>query len=84
MSLPGPKGLIREPGIAQKTLWFLGDNVAAIVLLLGLLAPFSWYIWAWYKVGRDPGKRCHHPAFRAASLIVTGSLPLRQGHVVRP
>jgi uncharacterized membrane protein YgcG len=58
-----PKGLTPEPGIAQKTRWFLDDNAAAIVLLLGLLAPFSWYLWAWHKVGRDPEKGVIIPRF---------------------
>ncbi len=59
-----PKGLTPEPGTVQKTRWFLGDNAAAIVLLLGLLAPFSWYLWAWHKVGRDPEKGVIIPRFK--------------------
>ena len=58
-----PKGLIAEPGAGQKIRWFLGDNAAAIVLLLGLLAPLGWYLWAWNKVGRDPGKGVIIPRF---------------------
>jgi len=59
-----PKGLIAEPGLDQKIRWFLGDNAAAIVLLLGLLAPLGWYLWAWNKVGRDPGKGVIIPRFQ--------------------
>jgi len=59
-----PKGLIAEPGLEQKIYWFLGDNAAAIVLLLGLLAPLGWYLWAWNKVGRDPGKGVIIPRFQ--------------------
>jgi uncharacterized membrane protein YgcG len=47
----------------QKTRWFLGDNAAALVLLLGLLAPLLWYVWAWDKIGRDPGKGVIIPRF---------------------
>jgi len=59
-----PKGLIAEPGPEQKIRWFLEDNAAAIVLLLGLLAPLGWYLWAWNKVGRDPGKGVIIPRFQ--------------------
>lgn len=58
-----PKGLIPEPGMVQKIRWFLGDNAAAIVLLLGYLAAFGWYLWAWNKVGRDPEKGVIIPRF---------------------
>ena len=51
-----PKGLVAEPGAAQKLRWFLSDNGAVIVLLAGLLAPLAWYLWAWNRVGRDPDK----------------------------
>jgi len=59
-----PKGMILEPGLEQKTRWFLGDNAAAIVLLLGLLAPMGWYSWAWNRVGRDPFKGVIIPRFK--------------------
>ena len=61
--LAWPKGLIAEPGLEQKIHWFLGDNAAAIILLLGLLAPLGWYLWTWNKVGRDPGKGVIIPRF---------------------
>jgi len=59
-----PKGLIAEPGMAQKIRWFLADNGAAVVLLLGLLFPLGWYFWAWNRVGRDPGKGVIIPRFK--------------------
>ena len=58
-----PKGLLAEPGLMQKTHWFLADNAAAIVLLIGLLAAFAWYHWAWGRVGRDPRKGVIIPRF---------------------
>jgi uncharacterized protein (TIGR04222 family) len=58
-----PKGLLPEPGTAQKIRWFLGDNAAALVLLIGLLLPLGWYAWAWKKVGRDPRKGIIIPRF---------------------
>jgi len=59
-----PKGLMNEPGTGQKIRWFLSDNGAAVVLLLGLLAVFAWYYWAWNKVGRDPAKGVIIPRFK--------------------
>jgi uncharacterized membrane protein YgcG len=56
VSVAWPRGLIAEPGPAQKARWFLSDNAAAAVLLIGFLLPLGWYLWAWNKVGRDPDK----------------------------
>jgi uncharacterized membrane protein YgcG len=56
VSVAWPRGLIAEPGLAQKARWFLSDNAAAAVLLIGFLLPLGWYLWAWNKVGRDPDK----------------------------
>jgi uncharacterized membrane protein YgcG len=58
-----PKNLVAEPDAAQKIRWFLGDNAAALVLLMGLLAPLAWYFWAWTRVGRDPQKGVIIPRF---------------------
>ena len=59
-----PKGLIAEPGLGQRVRWFLSDNAAALILLIGLLAPLAWYLWAWNKVGRDPRKGVIIPRFK--------------------
>lgn len=59
-----PKGMIVEPGWQQKTTWFLRDNAAAIVLLLGWLTALGWYTLAWNRVGRDPRKGVIIPRFK--------------------
>jgi len=59
-----PKGLIAAPTASQRLRWFLGDNGAALVLLLGLLAPLAWYYWAWNQVGRDPSRGVIIPRFK--------------------
>jgi uncharacterized protein (TIGR04222 family) len=58
-----PKGIVSEPGSAEKLGRFLADNSAALVLLLGLLAPLAWYFRSWLRVGRDPAKAVVIPRF---------------------
>jgi len=63
VAIAWPKGLIAEPDTSTKLRWFLVDNAAVLVLLVGLLAPLGWYYWAWNKVGRDPDKGVIIPRF---------------------
>ena len=63
VALGWPKGIVQEPGAGQKLTWFLNDNKAALVMGLGLLIPFGWYLWAWNRVGRDPVKGVIIPRF---------------------
>ncbi len=63
VALAWPKGLIAEPTRGQKTLWFVRDNGAVLVLILGLVLAFLWYAWAWNKIGRDPAKGVVIPRF---------------------
>lgn len=58
-----PKGLVAEPGLIQKVRWFLADNGAALVLALGWLAMFAWYLWSWSRAGRDPATGIIIPRF---------------------
>lgn len=58
-----PKGLVAEPGARQKILWFLSDNGSALVLALGWLAMFGWYLWSWNRAGRDPATGVIIPRF---------------------
>lgn len=59
-----PKGLVNEPTSTDKIAYFLQDNGAALALLIGLLAPLGWYLWAWNHYGRDPQKGVIIPRFR--------------------
>jgi uncharacterized membrane protein YgcG len=63
VAIAWPKGRVAEPGAARRIGWFLADNAAAIALLTGLLAVLGWYLWAWDRVGRDPGKGVIIPRF---------------------
>jgi len=58
-----PKGLMTEPQLQQKILWFTRDNGSVMVLLLGLLLQLIWFLRSWHKVGRDPEKGVIIPLF---------------------
>ncbi len=49
-----PKGIVEEPSGLQGLLWFLHDNRAQLILLLGILAAFGYYLHHWRREGRDP------------------------------
>jgi len=59
-----PKGIVTEPTTTESVTYFLNDNGAALVLLIGLLAPLGWYLWAWNRYGRDPQKGIIIPRFK--------------------
>lgn len=49
-----PKGIVEEPSGLQGLLWFLQDNRAQLILLLGILVAFGYYLHHWRREGRDP------------------------------
>lgn len=49
-----PKGIVSEPSSMQKLAAYLDDNRAHLLLLLGLLALFGYYLRQWRREGRDP------------------------------
>lgn len=49
-----PKGFVHPPTDEQKHRYFLEDNQASIVGILGLLVALLYYAAAWFIVGRDP------------------------------
>jgi uncharacterized membrane protein YgcG len=59
-----PKGIIQEPTTSDRLGYFFKDNGSALVLLIGLLAPLGWYMWAWNRFGRDPRKGVIIPLFK--------------------
>ncbi len=58
-----PKGVVAEPGLAQKFKWFLRDNKGLLGGLGALLLAFIAYLFAWLKVGRDPKRDTIMPRF---------------------
>lgn len=49
-----PKGTVSAPSREQGILWWLRDNINAILGLGGLAAVFIYYLRSWMAVGRDP------------------------------
>src|SRR4051794_25528899 len=58
-----PKGYVAAPTSSDRWRWFLADNAAAAVLVLGLFVVAGYYAYAWRKVGRDPPKGTIVPLF---------------------
>jgi uncharacterized membrane protein YgcG len=49
-----PKGVVTEPSSGERVRWFLDDNKAALVALIGLLVGLIYQFGAWSAVGKDP------------------------------
>ena len=49
-----PKGIVNEPGAAERRAWFWRDNRASILALGGALILLVYYLLIWFRVGRDP------------------------------
>jgi hypothetical protein len=51
-----PKGAISAPSSLRQFGWFLRDHADAVLSVGGLLIVLGYYLWAWFRVGRDPAK----------------------------
>ena len=49
-----PKGVVHEPSSQERMGFFFQDNVATAIGLIWLAVLLGFYLWAWYRVGRDP------------------------------
>lgn len=49
-----PKGLVAQPSREQELFWLLADNAGSVLAGLGLALLLGWYLFAWFKAGRDP------------------------------
>ncbi|HET8818817.1 MAG TPA: DUF2207 domain-containing protein [Xanthomonadaceae bacterium] len=49
-----PKGLVAEPTRAERTRWFLRDNLGVLIALLVLVVLVVYCARRWHRVGRDP------------------------------
>jgi uncharacterized membrane protein YgcG len=58
-----PKGFVREPPQAERTAYFVRDNLGLGVGVLGLLVAVAYYVGAWVAVGKDPARGLIIPLF---------------------
>ena len=54
ISVGFPKGIIHEPGRAERFGWFLRDNRGMLVMLFGGLGVLLFYLREWLNKGRGP------------------------------
>ena len=58
-----PKGFVPTPGFIEKAGYFLSDNPSTITAVLGMIILMAYYLWVWFKIGRDPAKGPIIPLF---------------------
>ncbi len=63
MAVAWPKGVVHEPSGQEQMGFFLRDNVATALGLIWLVVLLGFYLWVWYRVGRDPAKGTIIPLF---------------------
>jgi uncharacterized membrane protein YgcG len=62
-----PKGVVQEPSGQEQLGFFLRDNMAVAMGLVWLAVLFAFYLWAWFRVGRDPAAGTIIPLFSPPS-----------------
>jgi len=67
--LSWPKGLVHEPGDAERFRWLLADNVGLLLALLALAGSALYLAWAWNRVGRDPAPGIVFPHYEPPADI---------------
>ena len=58
-----PKGFVPTPGFIEKAGYFFSDNPSSITAVLGMIILMAYYLWVWFKIGRDPAKGPIIPLF---------------------
>ncbi len=56
-----PKGVVAEPSALEKRLRKLWDNMGFWWLVIGTTGVTGYFLWAWWKVGRDPAPGAVYP-----------------------
>ena len=58
-----PKGLVSKPTAWQWVGWVLSDDTSLDAALVGLLLVLAYYLFVWFRVGRDPARGTIIPLF---------------------
>lgn len=64
LAIAWPKGYMKEPGRGQKIGYFLADNRDALAGLIGITLVLGFYLWSWWRVGRDPQPGAIFPRYQ--------------------
>lgn len=59
-----PKGFVHEPTRVEKMGYFLQDNLLQLLEVSLVLLVFFYYLFFWYKVGRDPKEGMIIPRYK--------------------
>ncbi len=51
-----PRGAVARPTRIDELGYFVADNRSLVIAVLGFLLVLAYYLWAWWRVGRDPEK----------------------------
>ena len=54
IALAFPKGFVAEPSRLQRLWWRLQDMIGPVWLLAGTGVVVAWFLYAWWRYGRDP------------------------------
>jgi len=69
-----PKGYVTAPSSEQEVQYFLKDNLAALLGLLGLMILLGYYLLVWSRVGRDPAPGVIFPRYDPPPNISPGAM----------
>ena len=69
-----PKGVVTPPAAAERARWFLADNGGVLVGGAGLVLLWIYYLWQWWRVGRDPKPGVIIPQYDAPDGASPGML----------
>jgi len=69
-----PKGFVPTPTFKDKAGYFLSDNSATIPAMLGMIILMTYYLWIWFKIGRDPAEGTIIPLFSPPKGFTPGAV----------
>lgn len=69
-----PKGFVPTPTFTDKAGYFLSDNPTTIAAVLGMIILMTYYLWVWFKIGRDPVKGPIIPLFSPPKGFTPGAV----------
>jgi hypothetical protein len=74
VSVAWQKGIVSPPGKAQLAWYFVTDNIAQSLSILGLLLVVFYFLYQWLRYGRDPAPGTIIPVFEPPSGMSAAGL----------